>query len=104
MTSKQKYFITKSSLQELRGTSARERLLHRLHSVALVLNGCSGSEAARIYGDSARAVAYWVTRFKRYGIEGLRDEARPGRPSRLNLSQLKKVQRFVNQSKAKSKR
>jgi len=90
-------------LSTLRGDSSRERLLHRLHSVALVLSGLSASEAARIYGDSPRAVAYWVTRFKKDGLDGLHEETRPGRPSKLNQFQLKKLQTFLNKSAAKSK-
>jgi transposase len=52
--------------------------------VAVVLHGRSASEAARIYGDSPRAVAYWVTRFKQSGIAGLRSEPKPGRPAALS--------------------
>ena len=98
-----KHFLTKDTLKSLRGTTPRERILHRLHSVTLVLNGLSASEAARLYGDSPRAVAYWVTRFNDDGQRGLREEERPGRPSKLNAMQLKKTQRFLQQSEAKSK-
>ena len=95
--------MVKETLKRLRGSSARERLLHRLHSVALVLNGLSSSEAARIYGDSPRAVAYWVKRFKQHGVSGLREEARPGRPSRVKPSHLQRVQTFIGRSRAASK-
>jgi len=90
-------------LSTLRGESSRERLLHRLHSVALVLSGLSASETAHIYGDSPRAVAYWVTRFKKDGLDGLHEVVRPGRPSKLNRSQMKKLQTFLNKSGEKSK-
>ena len=103
MKEKSRRTITKETLTTLRGDSARERLLHRLHSVALVLSGLSASEAGRIYGDSPRAVAYWVTQFKKDGLDGLHEETRPGRPSKLNQSQLKKVQLFLIKSAEKSK-
>jgi transposase len=103
MKQKSRPVITKEMLTTLRGNSSRERLLHRLHSVALVLNGSSASETARIYGDSPRAVAYWVTRFKKHGLEGLKEESRPGRPSTLNATQLKKLQSFLKQSTTKSR-
>jgi transposase len=103
MNKKSSRAITNEMLATLRGDSSRERLLHRLHSVALVLSGLSASEAARIYGDSPRAVAYWVTQFKKDGLDGLHEETRPGRPSKLNPSQLMKVQLFLNKSAAKSK-
>jgi transposase len=95
--------LTKNVFKIVGGSSSRERLLHRLHSVVLVLNGLSASKVARMYKDSPRAVAYWVSRFKRHGIEGLHEEVRPGRPSRLNTTQWKKVQTFMNQSRAKQK-
>ena len=103
MKEKSSHAITKKTLATLRGDSSRERLLHRLHSVALVLSGLSASEAGRIYGDSPRAVAYWVTRFKKDGLDGLNEETRPGRPSKLNQSQLKKLQTLLNKSAARSK-
>ena len=103
MKEKSRRTITKETLTTLRGDSARERLLHRLHSVALVLSGLSASEAGRIYGDSPRAVAYWVTQFKKDGLDGLHEETRPGRPSKLNQSQLKKLQILLNKSAARSK-
>ena len=79
----------------LRGASPRERLLHRLHSVALVLHGTSASEAGRVYGDSARSVAYWVKRFNEGGMRGLEEGPRPGRPSKLTLAHLEALQAFV---------
>ena len=90
------------AFEKLRGNSEAERLLHRLHSVVLVFNGFSASEAARIYGDSPRAVAYWVTRYKKMGVEGLRAESRPGRPASLDAGQQKKLRLFLKQQKAAS--
>ena len=78
---RQKHFtIPKALLKKLRGNSSSERLLHRLHAVALVAGGLSASEVGQIYGDSPRAVAYWVTQYRKSGFEGLQEEDRPGRP------------------------
>jgi transposase len=96
------FTISKDLLKKLRGASPAERLMHRLHSVALVGSGLTASEAARIYGDSPRAVAYWVTRYTQLGLKGLEEESRPGRPSRLDPSQMKQLERFVRQSRARS--
>lgn len=95
--------IPKAFLKKLRGNSSSERLLHRLHAVALVSGGLSASEVAVIYGDSPRAVAYWVTEYRKNGWEGLGEESRPGRPGKLNPSQMKTVQKFVTQSRARSR-
>jgi transposase len=97
------FILTGKMVRDLCAKSPDARLLHRLHCVALVNYGLSASEVARIFGDSPRAVSYWVTRFKKEGIGGLRDEARPGRPSKLNPSQMKRVQAFLKQSRARSK-
>jgi len=96
------FILTGQMVRDLCAESPDKRLLHRLHCVALVNHGLSASEAARIFNDSPRAVAYWVTRFKKEGIDGLREEARPGRPPKLNPSQMKKLKAFLKQSSAKS--
>ena len=93
---------SKNIVRALHGTSSRERLLHRLHSVVFALSS-SAVQAAKTYGDSPRAVAYWVERFREDGIEGLKEEARSGRPATLNRHELRVVQVFVQRSKAKSK-
>jgi len=102
MKRKPKSILTKGIQQQLRGETPRERLLHRLHSVILVLSGYSASEAARIHGDSPRAVAYWVNRFSDDGMAGLEDDQRPGRPSKLDERQIKKLQTFLKQAKRKT--
>ena len=95
--------ITSGMVRDLCAESPRARLLHRLHSVALVAYGLSSSEVARIFDDSPRAVAYWVKRFKQHGLAGLEEESRPGRPSKLNPAQMKKLQAFLKRSQADSK-
>ncbi len=95
--------IAKEMLVALRGETPRERVLHRLHGVTLVFGGLSSSAVGALLGDSARAVAYWVKRFKQDGIKGLEEESRPGRPPKLNTTQLKSVQTFLKHSEAKSK-
>ena len=97
------FSMTSHMVRDMCAESPRARLLHRLHSVALVAYGLSASEVGRIFDDSPRAVAYWVKRFKEHGFAGLEEEARPGRPSKLNLSQMKKLQSFLKRSQASSK-
>jgi transposase len=103
MQKKQPFVITGGMVRDVCAESPRARLLHRLHSVALVAYGLSASEVARIFDDSPRAVAYWVKRFKHHGLAGLDEESRPGRPSKLNPAQMKKLQTFLIRSQAGSK-
>jgi transposase len=97
------FILTGNMVRDMSAKSPDARLLHRLHCVALVCNGLSASEVGRIFNDSPRAVAYWVTRFKKDGVDGLREEARPGRPPKLNPSQMKQLQIFMKESRAKSR-
>lgn len=47
------------------------RYFHRLHVVLYVLQGAGAYEAARLYGDSARAIEYWVRQLLSKGLAGL---------------------------------
>lgn len=82
----------------LSGKTSHEWLLHQLHCVALVIHGYSASEVARVFGDSPRAVSYWVKRFRAKGIAGFTETTPAGRPSKLNEAQIKGVQQFIVQS------
>jgi len=97
------FAINSKIVRDVCAESPRARLLHRLHSVALVAYGLSASEVARIFDDSPRAVAYWVKRFKQHGLAGLEEESKPGRPSKLNPAQMKKLQAYLKRSEAASK-
>jgi len=74
------------------------RYFHRLHAILLVLNGVSTYDAARLYGDSPRAIAYWVQRMVSNGLFGLEDGNRSGRPTRLTAAQLEKLRNDMRRS------
>lgn len=65
---------------------------HRLHGVLLVAQGLTPPAVARLLGDAPRTVQYWIHRFEEHGLTGLREGARPGRPSRLDPTQVAKAQ------------
>ena len=102
MKNNTQFILTGQMVRDICAESSDARLLHRLHCVALVNHGLSASEVARMFGDSPRAVAYWVTRFKKKGVVGLREDSRPGRPSTLNPSQIQKLKTFIEQSRTGS--
>jgi transposase len=93
---------SKKLIKRLHGATATERFLHRLHCVAVVMDGRTAVETARIFEDSPRAVAYWVTRYKKHGVEGLFDEEKSGRPSRLSALQVEQVSHFVSKLRERS--
>jgi transposase len=96
------FILTGKMVRDMCAKSPRERLLHRVHCVALVSYGFSASEVARIFKDSPRAVAYWVKRYKKDGLKGLHEDSRSGRPSKLTAPQMEKLGAFVAQSRAGS--
>jgi transposase len=103
MSKATQFLMTGKMVRDLCAGSPRERLLHRAHCVVLVLYGLSASEVARIFGDSPRAVAYWVKQFQNDGMKGLGEDSRPGRPSKLTTEQKRRLEAFIKRSRAKSK-
>ena len=79
------------ALQDEIRRSDESRYDHRLHGVLLVAQGMSCAEVARLLGDSARTVQYWVHRFESEGFAGLAEGGRSGRPSRLSEEQLAEI-------------
>lgn len=71
---------------------------HRLHGVLLVAHGLSCPQVGELLGDSPRTVVNWVQRFEAHGLAGLSEGERPGRPGRLNSSQLTRVEAALRDS------
>ena len=71
---------------------------HKLWSVRKVLDGFSAVRVGLMYGDSPRAVSYWVTQFKAHGRAGLESAPHPGRPSKLSATQMREVRVFAKKA------
>jgi transposase len=67
----------------------------RLLALALILEGASRTEAARLAGMERQTLRDWVHRYNGEGIEGLRDRPRTGRKPLLNGDQLAELGRAV---------
>jgi transposase len=74
------------------------RYFHRLHVVLNVLQGASSYEAARLYGDSPRAIEYWAHQLLSSGLAGLWEGDRPGRPGRLSAADRERLQSEIRRS------
>ena len=75
---------------DLRGFARRSGdadQVRRLLAVALILDGSSRSEAAKVAGVTLQIVRDWVLRFNEGGPEGLATRKAPGRSSILNDEQ-----------------
>lgn len=73
-------------MQQEIGRSNDSRYDHRLHGVLLVAKGRNCYDVAEILGHSSKTIESWVHQFNDLGLEGLRDEIRPGRPTKISES------------------
>jgi transposase len=75
---------------ELRRQARRERdgrVAARLIALANALDGMGREAAARAAGMDRQTLRDWVIRFNAEGVGGLRDQPRPGRPTRMTEGQ-----------------
>jgi transposase len=89
---------TDCSSADLRGFARRcsdADQVRRLLAVALILDGGSRSEAAKIAGVTLQIVRDWVLRFNECGFDGLATRKAPGRASILNDEQRAKLASIV---------
>lgn len=86
--------------EELRAAARRSKdgdQARRLLAIALVLEGQSRSEAARVMGMDRQTLRDWIIRYNEEGLEGARDRPRSGRPCRLTAEQLDELQQLVDE-------
>jgi transposase len=88
----------KVAIQDEISRTPEGRYFHRLHAVLQVLAGASSYETARLYGDSPRAIEYWVQRLTSSGLPGLLEGSHTGRPARLSAPRLAKLRKDISRS------
>jgi transposase len=82
---------TQKKLSELQKKAEREgayRVAKRLQAVILNSRGHSSGELASILSAPRSKVSEWLSNFEEYGVEGLLEGYRPGRPTLLSQEQL----------------
>lgn len=87
-----------AAIQDEISRTREGRYFHRLHVVLYALQGAGAYEAAHVYGDSARAIEYWVHRLLSKGLAGLWEGDRPGRPGRLSSADQERLQSEIRLS------
>lgn len=90
------YIVLK--IQQEIGRSDDSRYDHRLHGVLLVAKGRDCYEVAEILGHSPTTIENWVHLFNDRGFEGLYDETRSGRPSRISESMVEEIDRDLRKN------
>jgi transposase len=82
----------------LRGLAKRSRdgpQSRRLLALAVIYDGATRSEAAKIGGVGLQIIRDWVLRFNARGPDGLLNGKSPGQPAKLNDSQRQALARMI---------
>ena len=67
----------------------------RLYVVYQIKLGRMAEELESLYNVSHKSICNWVHSYNRYGVEGLKDKPRSGRPRRLDEEQQKKLKAAI---------
>lgn len=86
---------TSAELRRFARRSGDPDQVRRLLAVALILDGGSRSEAAKVAGVTLQIVRDWVVRFNEGGPDGLATRKAPGRASILNDDQRARLAAIV---------
>lgn len=88
---------TSAELRSLSGRCSDGAQVRRLLALALVLDGRSRSEAARLSGMDRQTLRDWVHRYNAEGVEGLKSRSSPGRAPALSEEQMAELRALVIQ-------
>ena len=69
----------------------------RILAIAMVLDGFSRGDAARLCGMDRQTLRDWVHRYNEAGLDGLADRARSGRPASLSWVEQGKFSSWVEE-------
>jgi putative transposase len=89
---------TDHSVSELRAMAAKCRdggQVRRLLAIALILDGCSRTEAAERCGMERQTLRDWVHRYNAEGMAGLKSGHGPGQPASLTADQMAELEELV---------
>ena len=88
---------TGQQLRALSGRCTDGAQVRRLLALALVLEGHSRTEAARLNGMDRQTLRDWVHRYNAEGVEGLKSRPSPGRAPALSEQQMAELRELVIQ-------
>jgi transposase len=92
--------ITRRDLDvaELRKVASRTsdaKQARRILAIAMVLDGHSRLDAAQASGMDRQTLRDWVHRYNAFGVAGLSDARRPGRPAALDQGMMEELRQLV---------
>src|SRR5208283_4313013 len=91
---------TDMSAADLRAAAKRSsdaKQASRVLAIAMVLDGFSREDAARLCGMDRQTLCDWIHRYNEAGLGGLADRARSGRPASLSWVEQGKVASWVEE-------
>ncbi|MGH7068142.1 MAG: IS630 family transposase [Acetobacteraceae bacterium] len=80
-----------AALREVAASIRDGAVVRRRLAIALILEGHSRAEAARLNGLDRQTLRDWVHRYNEEGIAGLRSRTSPGRPAALSEEQMEEL-------------
>ena len=78
------------------------RMQQRLLALAHFQDGKSRYKIAEYLKVSRTSVNKWISEFLRYGLEGLKEAPRSGRPTKLTQMQLEQLSTYIEQQAART--
>lgn len=89
---------TDHTAKELRGLATRSDnadQARRLLAIAMILDGASRADAARLAGMDRQTLRDWVHRYNQLGVDGLISRNAPGAAGKLTEAQMREVRQWV---------
>ena len=93
------YVANHLSSEKLKGIAKQQsqaKLLLRLQAVVLAQDGHTAPEIAKILSVTYRSIQYWIQRYNRQGLDGLRDLRRGGNQRKLSDQQEQQIKRYLD--------
>ena len=87
--------LSASELRELAAKTGDGDVVRRLLAIALILEGHSREEGARLNGMDRQTLRDWVHRYNNEGVLGLTSRLSTGRPAALNEAQMAELRALV---------
>ena len=89
---------TDHTARELRGLATRSDnadQARRLLAIAMILDGASRADAARLASMDRQTLRDWVHRYNQLGVDGLISRKAPGAAGKLTEAQMREVRQWV---------
>lgn len=91
-----------TDFHKLASSEKNARMQLRLKALAHFQDGKSKADIARFLKVSRTSVTRWISDYLKYGINGLIEHPRSGRPCQLNKAQLQQLTNYISEHAKKT--